>query len=89
MKKCVKCLGPISDEEFVVNKYMAYCAECAKLLHLGESKESRMLSDFHVTGRQPPEEMPVHAGAPDMDAPVPGAPGPRGAGPPRPGKAAP
>jgi hypothetical protein len=67
VRTCVKCLGPISDEEFVVNKYMAYCGECAQLLHLGESKESKTLSDFHVVGRQPPAEPPgeppiVHVG---------------------------
>jgi hypothetical protein len=61
MRKCVKCLGEISDEEFVVNKYMAYCSECAALLHLGESKESKPLSDFHITGRQPPADMPAEA----------------------------
>lgn len=81
MKKCVKCLGPISDDEFVVNKYMAYCGECAKLLHLGESKESRTLSDFHVTGRHPPEEpVPVPVGGeaegPEGLPPEPGKPRP-------------
>ena len=57
MRSCVKCLGPISSEDFVVNKYMAYCPDCAHLLHLGESKEGRPLSDFHVLGRRPPEEV--------------------------------
>lgn len=44
--KCVKCLGPLAAGEFVVNKDMGYCEECAALLHLGESKESRMFSGF-------------------------------------------
>jgi len=35
---------------------MSYCDDCAKILHLGESKESKTLSDFHVTGRRPPPE---------------------------------
>lgn len=43
---CIKCLGPLSGGEYVVNKDMAYCIECAALLHLGESKESRMFRDF-------------------------------------------
>lgn len=44
--RCIKCLGPLSAGEYVVNKDMAYCEECAALLHLGESKESRMFRDF-------------------------------------------
>lgn len=44
--KCVKCLGPLAGDEFVVNKDMAYCPDCSALLHLGESKESRMFKDF-------------------------------------------
>jgi hypothetical protein len=30
----------------VVNKDMAYCGDCSSLLHLGESKESRLFRDF-------------------------------------------
>lgn len=51
--KCAKCLGPLSNGEFVVNKEMAYCDDCATLLHLGESKESKMFQDF-----QDPVESP-------------------------------
>lgn len=43
---CIKCLGPLTAGEFVVNKDMAYCDDCAHLLHLGESKESRMFQGF-------------------------------------------
>ena len=54
--KCVKCLGPLSEGEFVVNKDMSYCDDCAALLHLGESKESKMFRDFQDTpdGEAPP-----------------------------------
>lgn len=45
--RCAKCLEPMPAPEFVVNKNMAYCEECSKLLHLGESKESRQFSDLH------------------------------------------
>jgi hypothetical protein len=31
----------------VVNKDMAYCADCSALLRLGESKESRLFRGFH------------------------------------------
>jgi hypothetical protein len=44
-KRCAKCTAPISEPDWVVNKVMAYCADCATLLHLGESKESRMFND--------------------------------------------
>jgi hypothetical protein len=46
-KRCVKCLTAIPVPDWIVNKDMAYCAECAALLHLGESKESRMFNDMH------------------------------------------
>jgi hypothetical protein len=46
-KRCAKCLMPMSDPDWIVNKDMAYCMDCANLLHLGESKESRMFSDMH------------------------------------------
>jgi hypothetical protein len=45
-KRCAKCLTVMAAPDWVVNKEMAYCAECAALLHLGESKESRMFSDM-------------------------------------------
>lgn len=52
--RCVKCLGPLSEDEFVVNKDMAYCGECTLLLHLGESKESRMFKDLQgIEGEAP------------------------------------
>lgn len=57
MSKCIKCLNPIDADEFVVNKYMSYCPDCARMLHLGESKEGKPLSDYHVLGRKPPEEL--------------------------------
>lgn len=44
--RCVKCLSPMSDPEWIVNKDMVYCRECAALLHLGESKESRMFNEM-------------------------------------------
>jgi hypothetical protein len=44
--RCAKCLGLLEAGEYVVNKDMAYCGDCAALLHLGESKESRMFRDF-------------------------------------------
>lgn len=59
-KRCAKCLVPMSEPDWVVNKDMAYCIDCASLLHLGESKESRMFSDMHD---------PVSKGGP---GPVPG-----------------
>ncbi len=43
-KRCAKCLAPMTDPDWVVNKEMAYCSDCAALLHLGESKESRMFN---------------------------------------------
>jgi hypothetical protein len=60
-KRCVKCLTPMHDPDWVVNKDMAYCSDCANLLHLGESKESRLFND--VPGQQPgalpPDAIPV------------------------------
>ena len=44
-KRCAKCLAPMTDPDWVVNKEMAYCADCASLLHLGESRESRMFNN--------------------------------------------
>jgi hypothetical protein len=44
-KRCAKCMSPIPEPDWVVNKVMAYCSDCAALLHLGESKESRMFND--------------------------------------------
>ena len=43
-------------DEFVVNKDMAYCGACAVLLHLGESKESRLFNkDLQgLEGEAPP-----------------------------------
>jgi hypothetical protein len=40
----------------VVNRDMAYCGECAVLLHLGESKESRMFKDLQGIEGEPPRE---------------------------------
>ncbi len=66
-KRCVKCLTAMSSPDWIVNKDMAYCNECAALLHLGESKESRMFNDMQEkpTGQNPePIPMPV---AEDLD----------------------
>lgn len=56
-KRCAKCMSPIPEPDWVVNKVMAYCSDCATLLHLGESKESRMFNDpkgaFPVSPRFP------------------------------------
>ena len=51
--------GSLERGEYVVNKDMAYCMDCATLLHLGESKESRMFSDF--------QDSPEVEGAPAPD----------------------
>jgi|GEM_PF-3278639 len=70
-KRCAKCLTPMSSPDWVVNKDMAYCIECAALLHLGESKESRMFSDM----RDPvPQEAATPASGPGLD-PAGGRPG--------------
>ncbi len=45
--RCAKCLEPMPAPDYVVNKSMAYCEDCSRILHLGESKESRMFSDLH------------------------------------------
>jgi hypothetical protein len=61
-KRCAKCMSPIAEPDWVVNKVMAYCADCATLLHLGESKESRMFNDPKgalPVSRLPSEEPPV------------------------------
>ena len=44
-KRCAKCSAPMTDPDWVVNKEMAYCSDCASLLHLGESRESRMFNN--------------------------------------------
>lgn len=54
--RCVKCLGILAVGEFVVNKDMAYCSECAVLLHLGESKESRMFKDLQGLEGEAPRD---------------------------------
>jgi hypothetical protein len=58
-KRCAKCLAPMSHPDWVVNKDMAYCLDCAHLLHLGESKESRMFSDM----KDQPPGLPAEAEA--------------------------
>ena len=55
-KRCAKCMSPIPEPDWVVNKVMAYCADCATLLHLGESKESRMFND--PKGALPVSQLP-------------------------------
>jgi hypothetical protein len=45
-KRCAKCLAAMPNPDWIVNKDMAYCSDCAALLHLGESKESRMFNDM-------------------------------------------
>lgn len=52
---------------------MAYCPDCSTLLHLGESKESRLFKDF----QDGPEAEGGHAAQPavvalDEDLPVEG-----------------
>jgi hypothetical protein len=62
---CIKCLGPLNAGEFVVNKDMAYCDDCANLLHLGESKESKMFQGFQEgaeAGEGEPPDGPGLAG---------------------------
>jgi hypothetical protein len=56
---CIKCLGPLTEGEFVVNKEMAYCDDCARLLHLGESKESKMFQGFQ-DGSESGDAEPAH-----------------------------
>ncbi|HKP98328.1 MAG TPA: hypothetical protein VJ385_21540 [Fibrobacteria bacterium] len=61
-KRCVKCLAAMPNPDWIVNKDMAYCNECAALLHLGESKESRIFNDMQdkVSDQSPdPVPMPV------------------------------
>ena len=68
-KRCAKCMSPIAEPDWVVNKVMAYCAECATLLHLGESKESRMFND--PKGALPVSELPAREpGAPPDEPPI-------------------
>lgn len=40
---CTKCGVAPAVEKFTIDKELAYCAECAELLHLGETKEARKL----------------------------------------------
>ncbi|MFC1585515.1 hypothetical protein ACFL5V_08225, partial [Fibrobacterota bacterium] len=41
--KCTKCGINDAIEEFTIDKELAYCADCAELLHLGHTKEARKL----------------------------------------------
>lgn len=66
--RCVKCLGPLNVDEFVVNKDMAYCGDCAVLLHLGESKESRMFKDLRGIEGEPGREADLVSVAADVEA---------------------
>lgn len=78
-KRCAKCMAPIPEPDWVVNKVMAYCSDCAALLHLGESKESRMFNDpkgaLPVSGPlpgDPPlpldgEPLPVEEDMPELE----------------------
>lgn len=78
VKRCAKCLAPMTDPDWIVNKDMAYCIDCAALLHLGESKESRLFSDMHESrpgglaedsaeeAMPPPQAMAIPD--PDLDA---------------------
>ncbi|MDQ3001961.1 MAG: hypothetical protein M3Y08_11965 [Fibrobacterota bacterium] len=70
-KRCAKCLTPMHDPDWVVNKDMAYCNDCANLLHLGESKESRLFNDMQGQhpGVLPAEAMPfpiINEADPDL-----------------------
>jgi hypothetical protein len=73
-KRCAKCLAPMSHPDWVVNKDMAYCAECAALLHLGESKESRMFNDMKdkEPGSLPAGLAPVDPATEELQVPIPG-----------------
>ena len=62
MRKCIKCLVEDACAEYVVNKDMAYCRDCAVILHLGESKESRMFKDFQGEEAPGPAETGPVAG---------------------------
>ena len=56
--KCTKCGIADAIEEFTIDKELAYCGECAELLHLGETKEARKLdypSLFQKDGTQKEE----------------------------------
>lgn len=66
---CIKCQLQEASPEFVISKDMAYCCDCAKLLRLGESKESKMFKDLQdgvpdprrLSGIRPPEDSPDEA----------------------------
>lgn len=67
--RCVKCLGALAAGEFVVNRDMAYCGECAVLLHLGESKESRMFQDLRgIEGEDSGEAEPSPVADPEAES---------------------
>lgn len=61
---CIKCLARLDGGEYAVNKDMAYCPECAALLHLGESKESRMFRDFQDNPEIEAPQAPDYSGVP-------------------------
>ncbi len=61
---CIKCLVRLNGGEYVVNKDMAYCMDCATLLHLGESKESRMFRDFQDSSEMGAPQGPDYSGVP-------------------------
>ena len=68
MRKCIKCQVEEACPDWVINKNMAYCEECAGILHLGESKESQQFKAFHLHGVAFP------------DGPLEGGPAPGGNG---------
>lgn len=53
----------------MVNKDMAYCDECAAILHLGESRESRMFRDFQDQDGATPDAVKPVSEADDAEAP--------------------
>lgn len=53
----------------MVNKDMAYCDECAAILHLGESRESRMFRNFHDQDGANPDAVAAVSGADSAEAP--------------------
>lgn len=61
---CIKCLARLNGGEYAVNKDMAYCMDCATLLHLGESKESRMFRDFQDNAEAEGQPGPDYTGVP-------------------------
>lgn len=52
MRRCTKCGINPASEKFMVERDLAYCEDCAELLHLGTSKEAKPV-DYHPSLLQP------------------------------------